>query len=97
MFYNIDLATVMEGELQKEANGLVELLTPICKAGCTDKGVEITSEAVQCYGGYGYCADYPVEKYMRDSKILPIWEGTNGIQSMDLTMRKILMNPEQFN
>ncbi len=97
MFYNIDLATVMEGDLQKEANGLVELLTPICKAGCTDKGVEITSEAVQCYGGYGYCADYPVEKYMRDSNILPIWEGTNGIQSMDLTMRKILMNPEQFN
>ncbi len=97
MFYNIDLAQVAEGDMQKEANGLVELLTPISKAGCTDKGVEITSEAVQIYGGYGYCADYPVEKYMRDSKILAVWEGTNGIQSMDLTMRKILMNPEQFN
>jgi alkylation response protein AidB-like acyl-CoA dehydrogenase len=97
MFYNIDLGTVLEGDAAKEANGLVELLTPICKAGCTDKSVEITSEAVQVYGGYGYCGDYPVEKYMRDSKILPIWEGTNGIQSMDLTMRKILMNPEQFN
>ncbi len=97
MFYNIDLATVADGDMKKEANGLVELLTPISKAGCTDKGVEITSEAVQVYGGYGYCADYPIEKYMRDSKILAVWEGTNGIQSMDLTMRKILMNPEQFN
>jgi len=97
MFYNIDLATVLEGEAAKEANGLVELLTPICKAGCTDKCVEITSEAIQVFGGYGYCGDYPVEKYMRDAKILTISEGTNGIQSMDLTMRKILMNPEQFN
>ncbi len=97
MFYNIDLGTVLDGDAAKEAAGLVELLTPICKAGCTDRGVDICSEAVQIYGGYGYCADYPVEKYMRDSKILAIWEGTNGIQSMDLTMRKILMNPEQFN
>jgi hypothetical protein len=97
MFHNIDLSGVLEGDAAKEANGLVELLTPISKAGCTDKSVEITSEAVQVYGGYGYCGDYPVEKYMRDSKILPIWEGSNGIQSMDLTMRKILMNPEQFN
>jgi len=100
MFNNIDLAERMldkNSDAAKEATGLVEILTPICKAGCTDKGVDITSEAVQVYGGYGYCADYPVEKYMRDSKILPIWEGTNGIQSMDLTMRKILMNKEQFN
>ena len=97
MYHNIDLATVLDGDAAKEANGLVELLTPICKAGCTDKGVEICSEAMQVYGGYGYCGDYPVEKKMRDSKILAIWEGTNGIQSMDLTMRKILMNPEQFN
>ena len=88
---------MLDGDEAKEARALVEILTPICKAGCTDKGVEITSEAVQCYGGYGYCNDYPVEKYMRDSKILAIWEGTNGIQSMDLTMRKILMNKEQYN
>jgi len=100
MFSQIDLAErIHEKDSQeaKEAHGLCELLVPICKAGCTDRGVEITSEAVQVYGGYGFCSDYPVEKYMRDAKILAIWEGTNGIQSMDLTMRKILMNKEQFN
>jgi len=100
MFSNIDLAERVldpESDEAKEAIGIVEILTPICKAGATDKGVEITSEALQIYGGYGYCADYPVEKMMRDSKILAIWEGTNGIQSMDLTMRKILMNKDQFN
>ena len=82
---------------KKEAQGLLEILTPICKAGCTDKGVEITSMAMQTYGGYGFCKDYPIVRYMCDSKILAIWEGTNGIQSMDLTMRKILMNKEQYN
>jgi hypothetical protein len=82
---------------KKEANALVEILTPICKAGCTDKGVEITSTAMQCYGGYGYCRDYPIVRYMSDAKILAIWEGTNGIQAMDLMMRKILMNKEQKN
>ncbi len=94
---NIDLAHAAEGEEAKEAQGLVDLLIPICKAGITDTSVLVTSEAVQTYGGYGYCSDYPVEQFMRDSKITAIYEGTNGIQSMDLTMRKILMNPERFN
>ena len=80
---------------KKEANALIEILTPICKAGCTDKGLEIASTAMQCYGGYGYCRDYPIVRYMSDAKILAIWEGTNGIQAMDLMMRKILMNKEQ--
>ncbi len=97
MYMNLDIMECGNEEEVKEAKGLVELLTPICKAGCTDKGVEICSEAMQCYGGYGYCADYPIERMMRDSKILAIWEGTNGIQSMDLTMRKILMNKDQYN
>jgi len=52
---------------------------------------------MQCYGGYGFVADYPVEQMMRNAKITAIYEGTNGIQSMDLAMRKILMNPEQYN
>ncbi|MCP4134818.1 MAG: acyl-CoA dehydrogenase [bacterium] len=86
-----------EGAEKEEAKGLAELLVPISKAGNTDCSVLVTSEAMQVYGGYGYCADYPVEQMMRDSKITAIYEGTNGIQSMDLTMRKILMNPEQFN
>jgi len=97
MYKNIDLLEIAEGEEAKKAKAMVEFLTPILKAGCTDKGVEICSEAMQCFGGYGYCSDYPVERMMRDSKILTIWEGTNGIQSMDLTMRKLLMNKEQYN
>ncbi len=95
--HNINLEHVLEGEPLKEAQALMEILIPICKAGCTDTALLVTSEACQVYGGYGYCADYPVEQYLRDSKITAIYEGTNGIQSMDLTMRKILMNPEQFN
>ncbi|MCX7677796.1 MAG: acyl-CoA dehydrogenase [Spirochaetes bacterium] len=95
--HNLNLSHVAEGEEAKEANALAEVLIPICKAGNTDTAVLVTSEAIQCYGGYGYCSDYPVEQFMRDAKITQIYEGTNGIQSMDLTMRKILMNPEQYN
>ena len=95
--HNINLAELLEGDEKKEAEAMVEILIPICKAGCTDSSLYVTSEAVQVYGGYGYTSDYPVEQYLRDSKITTIYEGTNGIQSMDLTMRKILMNPEQFN
>ena len=84
-------------EARKEAQAIIEILTPICKAGCTDKGVEICSMAMQTYGGYGYCRDYPVARYLSDSKILCIWEGTNGIQSIDLIMRKLLMNKDQKN
>ncbi len=93
----LNIEHIAEGDEQKEAVALAEIMIPICKAGNTDTSVLVTSEAMQVYGGYGYCADYPVEKLMRDSKITCIYEGTNGIQSMDLTMRKILMNPEQYN
>ncbi|HOF14847.1 MAG TPA: acyl-CoA dehydrogenase, partial [Spirochaetota bacterium] len=95
--HNATLIEVLDGEAKKEAQAIVEILIPIAKAGCTDSAVLITSEAIQVYGGYGYISDYPVEQYMRDAKITQIYEGTNGIQSMDLTMRKILMNPEQYN
>jgi alkylation response protein AidB-like acyl-CoA dehydrogenase len=95
--FNLDLERACEGEEEMEAKALAEILLPICKAGNTDTSWLVTSEAIQVYGGYGYCSDYPVEKYARDSKILSIFEGTNGIQSIDLTMRKILMNPEQYN
>ena len=52
---------------------------------------------MQVYGGYGYCSEYPVEQYARDTKVFSIYEGTNAIQSLDLQMRKILMNPEMYN
>ena len=95
--HNFDLEHLAEGELKDEAVALGELLIPICKAGNTDIAWLITAEAIQVYGGYGFCSDYPVEQFARDSKIMSLYEGTNGIQSMDLTMRKILMNPEQYN
>lgn len=97
LYKNYELTHLMDGDAAKEALALVEIITPLEKSGCTDMAVNITSEATQCYGGYGYCGDYPVEQMMRNSKITAIYEGTNGIQSMDLTMRKILMNKDQYN
>jgi alkylation response protein AidB-like acyl-CoA dehydrogenase len=81
----------------KAATGIVEILTPIVKAGISDAAWLVTAEAIQVYGGYGYCQEYPVEQYARDVKVLSVYEGTNAIQSLDLTMRKILMNPEMYN
>jgi alkylation response protein AidB-like acyl-CoA dehydrogenase len=81
----------------KEATAIVEILTPIVKAGISDAGWLVTSEAMQVYGGYGYCQEYPVEQYARDVKVFSIYEGTNFIQSADLQMRKMLMNPEMYN
>jgi len=86
-----------EGDEKKEICGFGELLRPIHKAGGTETGLLVTSEAIQVFGGYGYCSDYPVEQLMRDARIFPIYEGTTGIQAMDLTMRKLLMNPQQYN
>jgi len=97
LYKNYELAMLLDGEEAKEAQALLEIITPVEKAGCTDSAVTLTSEAMQVFGGYGYCSDYPVEQMMRNAKITAIYEGTNGIQAMDLTMRKILMNPEQYN
>ncbi|UCD57352.1 MAG: acyl-CoA dehydrogenase [Candidatus Hydrogenedentota bacterium] len=69
--------------------GYVDLLTPIIKAYCSDIGFDMTSVAMQCYGGYGYCQEYPVEQYCRDVRITPIFEGTNFIQAADLIGRKL--------
>ena len=66
-----------------------ELVIPILKAHCTDLGFEMAALAVQVYGGYGYIGEYPVEQLVRDSKIQSIYEGTNGIQALDLVGRKL--------
>jgi len=95
--FSADMSHVETGDAAKEASALLEFLIPLCKAGNTDLAWLVTSEAMQVYGGYGYCSEYPVEQLARDCKILAIYEGTNGIQSMDLTMRKLLMNPDMFN
>jgi hypothetical protein len=71
--------------------GLTELLTPLVKAYCSERGMEICDQAIQVYGGYGYTREYPVEQLMRDCKITTIYEGTNGIQAMDLLGRKLRM------
>jgi alkylation response protein AidB-like acyl-CoA dehydrogenase len=81
----------------KEATAIIEILTPIVKAGISDAAWLVTAEAMQVYGGYGYCQEYPVEQYARDVKVFSIYEGTNFIQSADLQMRKILMNKEMYN
>jgi alkylation response protein AidB-like acyl-CoA dehydrogenase len=68
---------------------LLEALTPLCKAFCTDIGFHVCDQAIQTHGGYGYCQEYPVEQYLRDVKIYAIVEGTNGIQALDLVGRKL--------
>jgi alkylation response protein AidB-like acyl-CoA dehydrogenase len=72
--------------------GLADFLIPVVKAYCSERGLFICDQAVQIYGGYGYTKEYPVEQILRDCKIATIWEGTNGIQAMDLLGRKLNMN-----
>ncbi len=75
--------------VRKENMGLAELLTPLSKAWCTDLGVELSSTAVQVHGGMGFIEETGVGQYYRDARILPIYEGTNGIQALDLIGRKL--------
>jgi alkylation response protein AidB-like acyl-CoA dehydrogenase len=72
--------------------GLIDLLIPIAKGYVTDKAFEVCSLGVQVYGGYGYIKEYPMEQLLRDCRITQIYEGTNGIQAMDLLARKLGMN-----
>ena len=72
-------------------NGLMEMLTPICKAYCSDMSFRVCETAIQIYGGYGFCSEYPIEQILRDEKIGSIYEGTNGIQALDLVGRKLAM------
>jgi len=78
-----------KGEEKIKLQGLIDLLIPIVKAYCTSKGTAVCDIAVQVMGGYGYSKEYPVEQMLRDVRITPIYEGTNGIQAMDLLHRKI--------
>ncbi len=90
--YCLDHAHVTEGQERARWQGLVELLTPIVKAYLTDSSWEVTGMAMQCAGGYGYCAEYPFERLARDCKVTTIFEGTNGIQAIDLMFRKLIGN-----
>ena len=87
---NLDIAEKHEDETTKqEADDLVALLTPIVKAYLTDMGTEIANESMQVYGGHGYIAEWGMEQYVRDARIAQIYEGTNGIQALDLVGRKM--------
>jgi alkylation response protein AidB-like acyl-CoA dehydrogenase len=71
------------------AQARLALLTPILKAWCTDRGVETASTGVQVHGGMGFVEDAGAAQVLRDSRIAPIYEGTNGIQAIDLLVRKV--------
>jgi hypothetical protein len=79
----------------QKASDRAELLTPISKAWCTDVGCEMTSLGIQVHGGYGYIEETGAAQHFRDARISPIYEGTNGIQALDLIGRKLPMNGGQ--
>jgi alkylation response protein AidB-like acyl-CoA dehydrogenase len=81
-----------DGAHRRHYQNLVDFMTPIIKAYCSDMGFRVCETAIQCLGGYGYCREYPLEQYLRDAKIMSLYEGTNGIQSMDLMGRKMRIN-----
>ena len=91
--YCADLAAVGETpEERAKYQGLVEILTPIAKGYVTDRAFEVCSQGMQVFGGYGFIEEYPMAQLLRDCRITLIYEGTNGIQAMDLLGRKLGMN-----
>jgi len=90
--FRADLASELpEGEKKTHNTDLVDFLTPIIKAYCSDMGFRVCETAIQCLGGYGFCKDFPLEQYLRDAKIMSLYEGTNGIQALDLVGRKMAL------
>ena len=77
-------------KIKQEASDMVSLITPVVKSLFSDLGMEITSDAMQIYGGYGYTKDQGIEQLYRDNRITPIYEGTNSVQAIDLVFRKLV-------
>lgn len=95
---HLDRAAALAGKDDDEAlyhQGQVELLTPLIKSYSSDMAFRVAETAIQVHGGVGYTRDYPVEQHCRDSKIFSIYEGTNGIQALDLVARKLGQNGGQ--
>ncbi len=88
MLYTSNLFDLAEKD--KKYNDYIGLLVPICKSFGSDQGFNVAVEAVQCHGGYGFCTEYGIEQFVRDTKIASLYEGTNGIQAIDFVTRKIL-------
>ncbi|MCW8832834.1 MAG: acyl-CoA dehydrogenase C-terminal domain-containing protein [Colwellia sp.] len=85
----LDYATFAEGEVQAKGEALAALMTPVAKAFFTDLGFENTVTGQQVFGGHGFIREWGQEQLVRDARITQIYEGTNGIQAMDLLMRKV--------
>ena len=77
-------------KIKQEASDFVSMMTPVVKSLFTDMGMEITSDAIQIFGGYGYTRDQGIEQLYRDNRITPIYEGTNSVQAIDLVFRKLV-------
>jgi alkylation response protein AidB-like acyl-CoA dehydrogenase len=87
-----DMVRAAESDAERERyQDFLDILIPICKAYGSDVGFRACETAVQVHGGYGYCQEYQVEQHLRDCKIASIYEGTNGIQALDLVGRKLVM------
>ena len=90
---HVDIAHRHADAAEREAaQDFVELMTPLVKAFLTDAAFELGSLAVQVYGGHGFIREHGIEQIIRDSKILALYEGTNGIQAMDLVRRKLQLH-----
>jgi alkylation response protein AidB-like acyl-CoA dehydrogenase len=86
----VDLSHLAQTEEERQtADDLISLLTPVIKGYVTDKGYEIATMSQQVYGGHGYIREWGMEQYVRDARIAMIYEGTNGVQAMDLVGRKL--------
>jgi len=85
-------ATADDADEKKRLQGIVDFLIPIAKAYASERAFDVCSLGVQVYGGYGYIKEYPMEQLLRDCRITSIYEGTNGIQAMDLLGRKLGQN-----
>ena len=79
-----------DNKIKEEASDMVSLMTPVVKSLFTDMGMEITSDAMQIFGVYGYTTDQVIEQLYRDNRITPIYEGTNSVQAIDLVFRKLV-------
>lgn len=86
------IAVSTDDDEKASLQGLIDLLIPICKGYVTNRSFEVCSEGIQVFGGYGFIKEYPQEQLLRDCRITMIYEGTNGIQAMDLLGRKLGMN-----
>lgn len=87
----VDMIKVLPDDKKEKYQLLLEILTPVAKSYPSEMGIESISQGLQCFGGSGYCDDYPLEQYYRDARIHPIHEGTTGIHGITLLGRNVTM------